>query len=590
MDFFSVLTLLGGLALFLYGMETMGSGLARLSGGKLERILERLTDSPLKAVLLGAGVTAVIQSSSATTVMAVGFVNSGMMQLQQAVGIIMGANVGTTVTSWILSLAGIESSNFFIRMLKPTSFSPILALTGIGLLMFSKKNKRKDLGLILMGFAILMTGMDTMSGAVKPLAEVPEFANILTMFSNPILGMLCGVILTAVLQSSSASIGILQALCATGAVTFQTALPIVMGQNIGTCVTALLSGIGAHKNAKRTALLHLYFNLIGTAVFLVVFYSLHAFLHFSFMEQPTNAAGIAVVHSLFNITATMILLPFSHVLVRLACLTIPETLEEQEEANERTKDLELLDSRFLDTPGYALKQSRTVAVRMADLAQKTLLKAIALLDHYDENQAKKVQRLEERTDRYEDELGSYLVKLGSRNLSEKESYTVSMLLHCIGDLERISDHAVNIMETAQELYEKKTGFSEKAKKELGVYTEALQEIVASTMDAFSQGDMEKAARIEPLEETMDDLSKRLKKRHVERLKTGECTILLGFALSDLVTNYERISDHCSNIAIALLQSRTEGYEAHEYLNALQKEQNTDFQKLYRQFQEKYRLP
>ena len=590
MDFFSVLTLLGGLALFLYGMETMGSGLARLSGGKLERILERLTDSPLKAVLLGAGVTAVIQSSSATTVMAVGFVNSGMMQLQQAVGIIMGANVGTTVTSWILSLAGIESSNFFIRMLKPTSFSPILALTGIGLLMFSKKNKRKDLGLILMGFAILMTGMDTMSGAVKPLAEVPEFANILTMFSNPILGMLCGVILTAVLQSSSASIGILQALCATGAVTFQTALPIVMGQNIGTCVTALLSGIGAHKNAKRTALLHLYFNLIGTAVFLVVFYSLHAFLHFSFMEQPTNAAGIAVVHSLFNITATMILLPFSHVLVRLACLTIPETLEEQEEANERTKDLELLDSRFLDTPGYALKQSRTVAVRMADLAQKTLLKAIALLDHYDEKQAKKVQRLEERTDRYEDELGSYLVKLGSRNLSEKESYTVSMLLHCIGDLERISDHAVNIMETAQELYEKKTGFSEKAKKELGVYTEALQEIVASTMDAFSQGDMEKAARIEPLEETMDDLSKRLKKRHVERLKTGECTMLLGFALSDLVTNYERISDHCSNIAIALLQSRTEGYEAHEYLNALQKEQNTDFQKLYRQFQEKYSLP
>ncbi len=590
MDFFSVLTLLGGLALFLYGMETMGSGLARLSGGKLERILECLTDSPLKAVLLGAGVTAVIQSSSATTVMAVGFVNSGMMQLQQAVGIIMGANVGTTVTSWILSLAGIESSNFFIRMLKPTSFSPILALTGIGLLMFSKKNKRKDLGLILMGFAILMTGMDTMSGAVKPLAEVPEFANILTMFSNPILGMLCGVILTAVLQSSSASIGILQALCATGAVTFQTALPIVMGQNIGTCVTALLSGIGAHKNAKRTALLHLYFNLIGTAVFLVVFYSLHAFLHFSFMEQPTNAAGIAVVHSLFNITATMILLPFSHVLVRLACLTIPETLEEQEEANERTKDLELLDSRFLDTPGYALKQSRTVAVRMADLAQKTLLKAIALLDHYDEKQAKKVQRLEERTDRYEDELGSYLVKLGSRNLSEKESYTVSMLLHCIGDLERISDHAVNIMETAQELYEKKTGFSEKAKKELGVYTEALQEIVASTMDAFSQGDMEKAARIEPLEETMDDLSKRLKKRHVERLKTGECTMLLGFALSDLVTNYERISDHCSNIAIALLQSRTEGYEAHEYLNALQKEQNTDFQKLYRQFQEKYRLP
>lgn len=590
MDFFSVLTLFGGLALFLYGMETMGSGLARLSGGKLERVLERLTDSPFKGVLLGAGVTAVIQSSSATTVMVVGFVNSGMMQLEQAVGVIMGANIGTTVTSWLLSLSGIESGNFWIRLLKPTSFSPVLALIGIGLLMFSKKTKQKDLGLILMGFAILMTGMDTMSGAVKPLAQIPEFANILTMFSNPLLGMLCGLILTAVLQSSSASVGILQALCATGAVSFQTALPIIMGQNIGTCVTALLSAIGAHKNAKRTALLHLYFNVIGTAVFLLVFYSIHAFLQFSFMAQPIHAAGIAVIHSAFNIASTIVLLPFSSVLVKFACLTIPETAEEQEEAEERSKDLELLDSRFLDTPGYALKQSQTVAVKMAKLAQKTLLKAIDLLEHYDDKQAKKVQSLEQRSDRYEDELGSYLVKLGSKNLSEKESYTVSMLLHCIGDLERISDHAVNIMETAQELYEKKSKFSEKAKMELQVFTDALKEIVSSTVEAFSNEDLEMAAKIEPLEETMDDLSTRLKKRHVERLKTGECTMFLGFALSDLVTNYERISDHCSNIAIALLQSQTEGYEAHEYLNKLQKEQNQDFQKIYQQFQEKYRLP
>lgn len=590
MDFFSVLTLFGGLAFFLYGMETMGNGLSRLSGGKLQEILEKLTDHPLKAVLLGAGVTAVIQSSSATTVMVVGFVNSGIMKLTQAVGIIMGANVGTTVTSWLLSLSGIESGNFFVRLLKPSSFSPVLAMIGIILLMFSKREKKKDAGLILIGFAILMTGMEIMSGAVKPLAEVPEFVGILTIFSNPLLGMLCGVVLTAVLQSSSASIGILQALCATKAVTFGTALPIIMGQNIGTCVTALLSAIGAHKNAKRTALLHLYFNLIGTAVFMAVFYTLHGVLRFSFMEQAAGAAGIAVIHSVFNITATIVLLPFSKGLVKLSCLTIPETKEEREENSEKTRDLKRLDIRFLETPGYALWQSQTVAVRMAELVQKALLRAVALLQQYDEKQAQKVLGIEERVDRYEDELGSYLVKLGSRNLSEEESYQVSMLLHCIGDLERISDHAVNILETAQELYEKKAAFSEKAKRELQIFTGALTEIVASTVDAFSRGDIETAKKIEPLEETIDHLSKKLKKRHVERLRTGECTIMLGFALSDLVTNYERISDHCSNIAIALLQSRTEGYEAHEYLVELQKEQNEEFQYVYKNYREKYRLP
>ncbi len=590
MDFFSILTMLGGLALFLYGMETMGSGLSRLSGGKLERILERLTDNPVKAVLLGAGVTAVIQSSSATTVMVVGFVNSGIMKLGQAVGIIMGANVGTTITSWILSLSGIESGNFFIRLLKPSSFSPVLAVVGVCLLLFSKREKKKDAGLIFIGFAILMTGMDTMSGAVKPLAEIPEFANILTMFSNPVLGMLCGVLLTAVLQSSSASIGILQALCATGAVTFGTALPIIMGQNIGTCITALLSGIGAHKNAKRTALVHLYFNLIGTIVFMAVFYTLHVFLQFAFMEQPTGAVGIAVVHSAFNIIATIVLLPFSKLLVKLAYLTIPETIEEREELDEKTQDLELLDIRFLETPGYALQQSRAVAVQMALLSQKALLKAIALLENYEEKQVKKVLRLEERVDHYEDELGSYLVRLGSKKLSEQESYQVSMLLHCIGDFERISDHAVNIVETAEELYEKKAAFSKTAKEELRVFTDALCEIVSSMVQAFTNEDMEKARAIEPLEETMDDLSKKLKKRHVERLKSGECTIMLGFALSDLVTNYERISDHCSNIAIALLQSQSEGYEVHEYVTELQKEENPEFQRAYLAFREKYRLP
>lgn len=591
MDFFDVLTMLGGLALFLYGMETMGKGLARASGGKLERILEKLTSSPLKAVLLGAGVTAVIQSSSATTVMVVGFVNSGIMKLNQAVGIIMGANIGTTITSWILSLSGIESSNFFMRLLKPTSFAPVLALIGVFFLMFSKKEKKKDIGVILVGFAILMTGMETMSGAVKPLADVPEFTGILTMFSNPILGMICGAVLTAVIQSSSASVGILQALCATGAVSFGTAIPIIMGQNIGTCITAVISGIGAHKNAKRTALVHLYFNLIGTILFMIVFYSLNGFVHFSFMNDAANAAGIAVVHSAFNVAATLVLLPFSNVLVKLACLTIPETEEEKEEADENEADFQLLDSRFLDTPGYAVEQSRIVASRMAELAKKALFQAIELIDRFDEEKSARVLRLEDRVDKYEDELGSYLVKLSAgKKMAEKDSHTVSMLLHCIGDFERISDHAVNIMETARELYDKNIEFSSKAKEELKVFSEALKEIVEESFGVFEQEDYERAARVEPLEETIDYLNKQLKMRHIERLRAGECTIELGFALSDLTTSYERISDHCSNVAIALIQSRTDGYEAHEYSAELHRESNEQFQREYESFREKYILP
>lgn len=590
MDFFDVLTMLGGLALFLYGMETMGSGLAQASGGKLERILEKLTSNPMKAVLLGAGVTAVIQSSSATTVMVVGFVNSGIMKLSQAVGIIMGANIGTTITSWILSLSGIESSNFFVRLLKPSSFSPVLALVGVFFFMFSRREKKKDVGLILIGFAILMTGMDTMSGAVKPLADVPEFTGILTMFSNPILGMICGALLTAVIQSSSASVGILQALCATGAVSFGTAIPIIMGQNIGTCVTAVLSGIGAHKNAKRTALVHLYFNLIGTIIFMVVFYTLNGFVHFGFMGQSANAAGIAAVHSAFNVSATILLLPFSNILVKLACLTIPESAEEKTEENESEKDFQLLDARFLDTPGYAVEQSRVVAVRMAELSKKALYQAIYLLDHYNEEIAAKVVRLENRVDRYEDELGSYLVKLSAKNLSEKDSHTVSMILHCIGDFERISDHAVNIMETAQELNEKQAEFSPRAQEELKVYIKAVTEIVNAAFDVFERMDYEAAAKVEPLEEAIDYLNKQLKMRHVERLRTGECTIELGFVLSDLTTNFERISDHCSNIAIALIQSRTDGYEAHEYAAELHRESNPEFQREYRAYREKYILP
>lgn len=590
MDFFSVLTMLGGLALFLYGMDTMGNGLQQASGGKLERILERLTSSPWKAVVLGMGVTAVIQSSSATTVMVVGFVNSGIMKLNQAVGIIMGANIGTTVTSWILSLSGIESGNFFVRLLKPSSFAPALAFAGVCLLMFSKKDKRKDAGVILVGFAILMTGMETMSGAVKPLADVPEFTAILTVFSNPILGMLMGAFLTAVIQSSSASIGILQALCATGAVSFGTAIPIIMGQNIGTCVTAVLSGIGAHKNAKRAALVHLYFNLLGTIIFMTVFYTLNIFLHFEFMDEAAGAAGIAAVHSAFNIAATFILLPFSRVLVKLAYLTIPETAQECGTEESDIQDFQLLDARFLDTPGYAVEQSRIVAAGMAQSSRKALLGAIYLLDDYNEEEALRVSRLEDMVDRYEDRLGSYLIKLGAKNLSEQDGRTVSMLLHCIGDFERISDHAVNISETALELYQKKTEFSAKAKEELKVCIKALTEIVELSIRAFEKLDYKGAAGIEPLEETVDYLTKKLKMRHVERLKEGKCTLELGFALSDLTTNFERVSDHCSNIAIALIQSQTNEYEAHEYAAGLDRENNPYFQERYRAYREKYRLP
>ncbi|MBR3602785.1 MAG: Na/Pi cotransporter family protein, partial [Lachnospiraceae bacterium] len=444
MDIFGVLTMVGGLALFLYGMHLMGDGLSNASGGRLEKILEKLTSNPLKAVLLGAGVTAVIQSSSATTVMVVGFVNSGVMKLAQAVNIIMGANIGTTITSWILSLSGIESSNVFIKLLKPTSFSPVLAIIGVAFLMFSKKEKKKDIGMILVGFAILMTGMDTMSGAVKPLADVPEFTNILLMFSNPILGLIAGAVLTAVIQSSSASVGILQALCVTGAVSYSTALPIIMGQNIGTCVTALLSGIGASKNARRASLVHLYFNLIGTVVFMAFFYVLNAFIGFTFMTEAANGAGIAVIHTVFNVCATALLLPFAKLLEKLACLTIKDDVVQVVETP-ADRDFRLLDVRFLDTPGLAVEQSREVARNMAELSKEAFFLSMGLVSEYDEEKAERVRFLENEIDRYEDTLGSYLVKLAQKQMAERDNHTVSIILQCLTEFERISDHAVTIM-------------------------------------------------------------------------------------------------------------------------------------------------
>lgn len=590
MDLFSVLTMIGGLALFLYGMNVMGDGLSKISGGRLEKILEKLTSNPFKAVILGAGVTAVIQSSSATTVMVVGFVNSCVMKLTQAVGIIMGANIGTTVTSWILSLSGIESNNFFISLLKPTSFSPILAIIGIAFLMFSKKEKKKDIGTILIGFAVLMFGMETMSGAVKPLADVPEFTGILTMFSNPLLGLLVGTILTAVIQSSSASVGILQALCITGSVSFGTAIPIIMGQNIGTCVTALLSAIGANKNAKRAALIHLYFNLIGTIGFMVIFYALNYFIHFSFLSDSASAAGIAVVHSVFNIVATLFLLPFSRGLEKLACITIRDDDAEKALMSQAEKDFKLLDSRFLETPGFATEQCKVVAANMAELTKEALYLSMDLITKFDKKKAKRVEELESEIDQYEDQLGTYMVKLSQKYLSEKDSHTLSIILHCLSDFERISDHAVNIMYSAKEMFEKELSFSKKAVEELAVYTDALKEIIDISVDVFEKEDTEKAALVEPLEEVIDYLKAELKQRHVKRLQKGKCTIEMGFVLSDITTSYERISDHCSNIAVCLMQVKEDGYDTHEYLDDIKHINNEAFKEKYKEYKKKYLLP
>lgn len=587
MDFFGVLTMAGGLALFMYGMNIMGDGLAKTAGGKLEQILEKLTANTFMAVLLGCCVTAVIQSSSATTVMVVGFVNSGIMKLQQAVGVIMGANIGTTVTSWLLSLTGIQGESFFMRLLKPTSFSPALALVGVCLIMFAKSGRKKDIGTILVGFAVLMTGMETMSAAVEPLADVPEFTGILMRFRNPVLGMIAGLILTAVIQSSSASVGILQALCVTGAVNFSNAIPIIMGQNIGTCVTALLSAVGASKNAKRAALVHLYFNVIGTALFMALFYSLNAAIHFSFMNAPVDKAGIALVHTVFNILATCALLPFKDALVKLACMTIRDTDKDEEASQDGFK---LLDERFLEKPAFAVAQAKKAAVLMAQASREDLFLAMRLVEKYDKHSIREILALEDQVDRYEDELGTYLMKISSRELNHKDSMAVTMMLHCIGDFERISDHAVNIMHIAKKMNDKKESFSEKAKEELRVYGSAVQDIVTMAYRVFDTEDVSEATKVEPLEEVIDALNDEIKKKHVKRLRKGKCTIASGFSLSDLIADYERIADHCSNIAVCLIQVKEDGFETHEYLGQMKQGENAEYKKRYKHYREVYKLP
>ena len=590
MDIFGVLSLIGGLAVFLYGMDLLGEGLTGASGGKLEKILEKLTSNPLKAVLLGAGVTAVIQSSSATTVMVVGFVNSGIMKLSQAVGVIMGANIGTTITSWILSLTGIESSNIFISLLKPTSFSPVLAAVGIVFLMFLKKDSLKNPGKIMIGFALLMYGMDAMSSSVAPLAEVPQFASILTAFSNPVLGMLAGMLFTAIIQSSSASVGILQALCSTGILSYATALPIIMGQNIGTCVTALLSSIGATKNGKRAAI-HLYFNVIGTVTFMIVFYALNAVIHFSFLNLTAQEFGIAVIHTTFNIVTTAYLLPLRNVLEKLAYATIKLDDDEKRIMDNRSgNEFALLDDRFLEAPSLAVEHCKQVINKMADISRESLFISMSLIGGYDEEQALRVGELETRADKYEDALGTYIMKISTKNLKKEDSEMLNVMLHCIGDFERISDYACNLCDSARELQQKNMQFSPKAETELDILSSAVREAVDISFDAFKSNNKNEADKVEPLEELIDTLAVELKARHIRRLREGKCTIELGFAHSDILNNLERVADHCSNIAVDVIQSDQLEFDAHEYLDRIKNKDNQQFARDYKTYKEKYRLP
>ena len=590
MDIFDVLSMVGGLALFLYGMHIMGDALAKMSGGKLEKGLERLTSNKWSAVLLGAGVTAVIQSSGATTVMVVGFVNSGIMKLNQAVGIIMGANIGTTATSWLLSLSGIDGGSFFLQMLKPTSFTPILAVIGAILVVFCKSEKKHNIGTILLGFAILMYGMTAMSSAVEPLKDVPQFTQILTKFENPLLGVIAGFVLTTIMQSSSVSVGILQALCSTGAVSYALALPIIMGQNIGSCTTAMISSVGASKDAKRAAAVHFYFNVIGTVVFMLVFYISNAFVHYAFLPQAANEVGIATIHSIFNIAATIVLLPLSGFLEFLAVKTIKDDDEEEDELSKHDKVLQLLDPVFLERPGFAIMQCRKVASEMAELSMKSVGRAVGLLTAYDEEIAERIRKEEDTVDKYEDQLGTYLLRLSTKDLSKEDGHRLSLMLHSLGDIERISDLAVNILLAVEQMHKKELIFSKKAMDELAVYSKALKDILTMTVDAFEQNDRYKAALVQPLEELMDDMNKELKKRHVKRLRKGKCTIELGLSLSDISDTYERISDHCSNIATCVIQVEDDELDAHEHRKEVKEQDAKWYDEQYRAYEQKYALP
>ena len=581
MDLFQALNLIGGLSLFLFGMNVMGQALERRAGGSLRTLLEKMTSNKFAGLLTGLVVTAVIQSSSATTVMVVGFVNSGLMTLRQAIHMIMGANIGTTVTAWILSLAGISSGNFFIRLLKPSSFTPILALIGIVKYMFTKDDRKKDTGLILLGFATLMYGMESMSAAVAGLGQVPAFRQLFVMFQNPVLGVLAGAALTAVIQSSSASVGILQALAATGQVTYGAAVPIIMGQNIGTCITAMLSGIGANKNAKRAALVHLSFNVIGTAVWLSVFCLVKWLLAPGLLNESASLMGIAVAHSLFNLLCTILMLPLSNLLERLVCVLVPDG-KQPEAASE-------LDERLLATPPVALERCRKVAAQMADCSVNALEQGIAALTAYTPELARQVRTAEDQSDHFEDLLGTYLVKLSTRRISAADSNEAARLLKIIGDFERIADHGVNLVQSAEELRSKKMNFSPSAMAELTVLTKAVEEILGLSLDAFLKDDYNAAGMVEPLEQVIDGLKEQLRTSHILRLQKEECSIEAGFVWADLLTDLERVSDHCSNIAGCIMDMHQGKLNLHESLRAM-KEDRAQFDERCRMYRQKYALP
>ena len=582
---FNIISLLGGLALFLFGMDTMGKALERQAGGKLQTILAKMSSTVLKGFLLGAAVTAVIQSSSATTVMVVGFVNSGIMTLKQAVGVIMGSNVGTTITSWILSLSGLEGDSFLIKLFKPSTLAPLIGTVGIVLFMFTKGDGKKGFGTIMLGFLALMTGMEIMGDSMEFLENEPWFAQLMISFTNPVIGILFGAGLTAVIQSSSASVGILQGLCVTGVVTYGSALPIILGQNIGTCVTAMMGAIGANRNARRTAMVHLLFNIVGVALFVVVFYGLGMFIDWKFLGDTCSAWNIAVIHTCFNLGATAVLLPMNGLLVKLAYLIIPHEQTPQKE--------ELLDERLLATPAVAVQRSHEITVRMMDAAREAVEVAIAVTKEYSQENMDRVLELEAVTDQYQDALGSYLVKLSGAEMNHADNRMLNNLLYTISDIERIGDHAVNLAEAAKEMHEKKVNFSDAAKAELEVLEQAILDMLAKTANAFEYTDLAKAMKIEPHEEVVDALVREVKSRHVRRLRDGKCSVEYGFVLDDLLTSYERIADHCSNMAVEMLQSAEDKMEVHEYLNALRSgelDESASYNKRLDKYTERYQFP
>ena len=587
MTIFNALTLVGGLCLFLFGMNLMGQALERRAGGKLRTLLDKMTSRVFVGFLTGLGITAIIQSSSATTVMVVGFVNSGLMTLRQAINVIMGANVGTTVTAWLLSLAGIDSGSTWVQLLKPSSFTPVLALIGIIFYMFCKSDKKKDTGTILLGFATLMFGMETMSGAVSGLKDVPEFTQLFLMFRNPILGVLVGMILTAIIQSSSASVGILQALSATGAISVGAAFPIILGQNIGTCITALISSIGTNKNAKRTAVIHLTFNIIGVVCGMALFYGANAIFHFAFLDKAVNGADIAAIHTAFNVFCTVLLFPFGKQLEKLSCLIVRDKADKTQPAV--ADNDALVEERFLMSPSFAIEKCRERTNDMARLAQKNTLLSLGFIRVYNKKDSEAIHQNEKALDAFEDELETYLVKISSMQLSLENSMQVSKLSHAIGNFERIGDYAVNILKTKRTMHEDKIHFSKEASKELEVMSSAVQEIITKATNAFIENDVAAAQTIEPLEQVIDNLKAELRARHTKRLQAGECTIETGMLFFDIINSFERIADHCSNLAVCIIELSQGSYQTHRYLKSVKSQENARFMESFEDYLRKYAL-